>query len=149
MTNSETKPFDKQKLKALKIATTNFHKTTCRFSHALSKGTAQEDQKLIYDYSYNLLSDCVYSYMASLADESIGLSDTNAISILRVYGDFMLLSKFYSEYKGNHAFRDIAKDMTEVINQAMLGEEDDRFDILGDLVRAGLEWQEAKMRDAD
>jgi hypothetical protein len=142
MTNSETKPFDKQKLKALKIATTNFHKTTCRFSHALSKGTAQEDQKLTYDYSYNLLSDCVYSYLASLADERIGLSDTNAISILRVYGDFMMLSKFYAEYKKNSDFRDIAKDMTELVDQTMLGEEDDRFELLSDVVRAALQWQE-------
>lgn len=149
MTNTQPTPFDKQKLKALKSAITNFRKTSCRFSHALSQGTAREDQILIYDYSYNLLSDCVYSYLADLADESIGLSDTNAISILRTYGDFMILSLLYAEYKENHAFRHAAKDMIKAVNQAMLNEEDDRFELLSDLVRAGLEWQEAKMRDAD
>ena len=142
MTNTQPTQFDKQKLKPIKIAITNFQKATCRFSHALSKGTAQEDQKLTYDYSYNLLSDCVYSYLASLADERVQLSDTNAISILRAYGDYMVLSKFYAEYKENSDFRDIAKGMTELVNQAMLGEEDDRFELLGEVVRAALQWQE-------
>ena len=140
MTNTQPTQFDKQKLKPIKIAITNFQKATCRFSHALSKGTAQEDQKLTYDYSYNLLSDCVYSYLASLADERVQLSDTNAISILRAYGDYMVLSKFYAEYKENSDFRDIAKGMTELVNQAMLGEEDDRFEILSEVVRAALQW---------
>ena len=149
MTNTQLTQFDKQKLKAIKIATTNFSKITCSFFHALSRGTARENQILEYEISYNLLSDCVYSYLASLADERIGLSDTNAISILRVCGDFMLLSAHFAKYKGNSDFRDISQDMIELINQNMLGEEDDRFETLGALVRAGLEWQEAKVRDAD
>jgi len=145
MTNTQPTQFDKQKLKALKTAITQSRKATCSLSHALSRGTAREELLLAQLNAYNLLSDSVYSYLASLADESIEVSDQEAISVLRAYGDYMQLSSFYARYAEDPTtFYECMEGMIKAVNQAMLGEEDDRFELLGDLVRGGREWQEAR-----
>lgn len=143
MTNTQPTPFDKQKLKALKSAITQTLKATCSLSHALSRGTARDELILAQVNAYNMLSDSVYSYLASLANERIRLSDTNAISILCAYGDYINLSSFYAQYYEDSTFSESMEGMIKAINQAMRGEEEDRFELLSDLVRAGLEWQEA------